>query len=154
MILTVQKENKIYKSNSIPENLRVFVVNKSKEIKVKHLKESDKLLSSYSVLSVEKSLIEDKKQEKIYFVSLQDLVDKLNVLFSEADWDFENKKALDLLKRYNVCCIDTSFSGLTIVTKLGTKQFFYGESMIQDHIILDVPEICYDELFELQTKLK
>lgn len=154
MILTVQKENKTYKSNSIPESFKVFVVNKSKEIKVKHLKASDKLLNNYSVLSIEKSLVEDKKQKKIYFVSLQDLVNKLNELFPESDWDFENKEALALLKKYNVNFIVTTYSGLVIETKLGTKQFFYGESMLQDHLILDVSDICYDELFELQTKLK
>lgn len=154
MILTVQKENKIYKSNSVSESFKIFVVNKSKEIKIKNLKESDKLLGGFSVIDIEKSLVENKKQESIYFVSLQDLVNELNVLFPEVDWDFENERALELLKKYNVCFIDVKYSGLTIETKLGTKQFFYGESMVQDHIALDIPEVCYDELLELQTKLK
>lgn len=154
MILIVQKENKIYRSNSVPDSFKVFVVNKAKEVKIKSLKESDKLLGGFSVIGIEKSFVENKKQEKIYFVSLQDLVNKLNDLFSETDWDFENKKALELLKKYNVRFIDVNYSGLTIETKLGTKQFFYGESMVQDHITLDISEVCYDELFELQTKLK
>lgn len=154
MVLIVQKENKIYRSNSVPDSFKVFVVNKAKEIKIKHLKESDKLLGGFSVIDIEKSLVENKKQKNIYFVSLQDLVNELNDLFPEADWDFENKKALELLKKYNVRFIDVNYSGLTIETKLGTKQFFYGESMVQDHIALDISEVCYDELFELQTKLK
>ena len=68
MILTVQKENKIYRSNSVSESFKVFVVNKSKEIKIKNLKESDKLLGGFSVIGIEKSLVENKKQENIYFV--------------------------------------------------------------------------------------
>lgn len=140
MILKVQKANSTYISNPFSEKKKILVQNTGKKIKAKALKIGDFLHGGYIVLDIIPS--EKTKNEDIILTNFDQLFSELSKEFlKETVWDFENKEAQNILKKYNVEQIDSLYNGLKFKTKTGAEQFLPETFMKQDTFTLNISNL-------------
>lgn len=151
MQIVLQKLEDTLVSNVFSSQGKLCLQSSKKVLKAKRLQKGD-LISGLEIVSVDKNL--DSDNLEIYATNMQKLKQELNSIFEENWWDFTNKKALKILKRYNVILAEKVFSGTRIVTKLGVEEYFSGEPMLQDMLEFDVKDIDWSTVQKVATLTK
>lgn len=151
MLLTLQKLGETFISTAFPSSAKLLLQNEKRPVKGKKLKEGD-VINGYEIVEIAEG--NNASATELYAVNMNRLKQELDELFGEEWWDFENKKAVQILKKYNIVKAEKIFSGTHVVTKLGIEAYYSGEPLKQLFVEFDVPEIDWSTVQKITTLTK